>query len=82
VDRIVFFGRIGAGELEDDLATTRVLGKEPRYIVDLVIENYPAAFGRVVLCDCCSDQYNVFSREQTTTYLQHGQRLSPYCKTP
>lgn len=54
MDRIVLFGRIGAGELENDFAAARVLGNEARYIVDIAVEDYPAAFCCVVLCDCGS----------------------------
>jgi hypothetical protein len=28
-----------------------VIGKKARYIVDIAVENYPAALCRVVLCD-------------------------------
>jgi hypothetical protein len=51
VDGVVFFGCVGAGELEDDFGAARVLGEEARYIVDIAVEDYPAAFCRLVLRD-------------------------------
>lgn len=51
VDGIVFFGCVGAGELEDDFGAARVLGDEARYIVNVAVQNYPAAFRCVVLRD-------------------------------
>jgi hypothetical protein len=52
VDGVVFFGRIGASELEDDSAAAGVFGKEACYIVDIAVEDYPTALCCVVLCDC------------------------------
>jgi hypothetical protein len=51
VDGVVFFGCVGAGELEDDFRAARVLWEEARYIVDIAVEDYPAAFCRVVFRD-------------------------------
>lgn len=51
MDGVVFFGCVGAGELEDDFGAARVLGNEARYIVDIAVENNPAAFCRVMLRD-------------------------------
>lgn len=43
VDGIVFFGGVLAGELEDDLGSARVFGEEVGNIVDISVENDPAA---------------------------------------
>jgi hypothetical protein len=51
VDGVVFFGCVGAGELENDFGAARVLREEARYIVDIAVKDYPAAFCRLVLRD-------------------------------
>lgn len=37
MDRIVFFRRVLACELEDDLRSAGVLGQEARYVVDIAV---------------------------------------------
>lgn len=51
MNRIVFFRGVLARELEDDLGAARMLWQEARYIVDIAVQDDPAAFSRVVLCD-------------------------------
>jgi hypothetical protein len=51
VDGIVFFRRVLARQLEDDFGAAGVLGYEARYVVDISVEDYPAALSCVVLCD-------------------------------
>ena len=51
MDGVVFFGRIGASELENDFAATRVFWNKSRYIVDVAVEDYPAALRCVMLCN-------------------------------
>ena len=51
MDRVVFFRCVGASELEDDFRAAGVLGEEARDVVDIAVENYPAAFCCVVLRD-------------------------------
>lgn len=57
VDGIVFFGRVGAGELQNDLAPSRMVGQEGGDIVDISIEDDPARLFALVLlyfleCEC------------------------------
>jgi hypothetical protein len=55
VNGIVFVGRICASELKDDFTAARVLWKKTRYVVNIAVQYYPAAFCGVVLCDCPID---------------------------
>lgn len=43
VNWVVFLGGILASELEDDFGTTGMFREEVRYIVDISVENDPAA---------------------------------------
>ena len=52
---IVLLGCVGAGKLEDDFRAAGVFGNEASYIVDVAVEDDPAAFCGVVLCDCLMD---------------------------
>lgn len=52
MDWIVFFGCILACELKDDFCTAWVLGNEFCYVVDIAVEDYPAAVFASVLGDC------------------------------
>jgi hypothetical protein len=51
VDGVVVVGGILAGEGEDDLGATWVLGEEVRDVVDVAVEDDPAAVWGVVLGD-------------------------------
>jgi hypothetical protein len=51
VDRFVLFGRIFASILQDDLGTTWMLGEELGDVVGAAVDNDPARFSVVVLCD-------------------------------
>lgn len=53
MNRVVLFCCIAAGKLENDFAAARVFGDEARYIIDVAVENYPAALCCVMLCHCC-----------------------------
>jgi hypothetical protein len=52
VDGIKFFRGIPPGQLENDSGTSRVLLDEVRHIVDVAVEDDPAAFGGTVFRDC------------------------------
>lgn len=52
MDRIVFFRRVGAGELDNYFCAAWMLGKEIGDVVDVAVENDPAALCCVVLCNC------------------------------
>ena len=56
MDGVVFFGCVGARELKDNLAATRVLGDEASDIVNIAVQNNPAALCRIVLRNCASRQ--------------------------
>lgn len=52
MDRVIFFGGVLASELEDDLGTAGMVREEASYIVDITIENDPAAVRGSVLLNC------------------------------
>ena len=51
MDGIVFFGCILTGQLKDDFCTAGMFGDKFCYVVDVAVEDYPAAVLGVVLGD-------------------------------
>jgi hypothetical protein len=51
VDGVVFLGGVFACEFEDDARATGVRGQEVGDVVDMIVENYPAAVLGIVLCN-------------------------------
>jgi hypothetical protein len=51
VDGVELLGGVSAGELEDGLGPARVLGEEARHIVDVTVQDDPAAVSCAVLSD-------------------------------
>ena len=52
MDGVELSSSITPGQLQDDTGATGVLGEELGYIVDLTVEDDPAAFLGGVFCNC------------------------------
>lgn len=55
MDWIVFFGCILTSELKDDFSAAWMFGNEFGHVVDIAVEDYPAAVFASVLGDCFVD---------------------------